>query len=70
MNNKKRIMSVANPKRVNMILICVATTLGGTGAAQAAEGYQQIEEMTVTARKRAENLQDTPIAITAFSSED
>lgn len=29
----------------------------------------QIEEVVVTARKRAENIQDLPIAITAFSSE-
>jgi iron complex outermembrane recepter protein len=30
----------------------------------------QIEEITVTARKREENLQETPIAITAFSADD
>ncbi len=29
-----------------------------------------IEEITVTARKREENLQETPIAITAFTDED
>ena len=29
-----------------------------------------IEEITVTARKREENLQDTPIAISAFSTDD
>jgi len=32
-------------------------------------GFGQIEEITVTARKREENLQNTPVAITAFSSE-
>jgi len=35
-----------------------------TGAAQA-----QIEEIVVTARKRAENLQEVPLAITAFTAE-
>jgi iron complex outermembrane receptor protein len=29
----------------------------------------QLEEIVVTARRRAENLQETPISITAFSSE-
>ncbi|MDE0158262.1 MAG: TonB-dependent receptor [Gammaproteobacteria bacterium] len=32
-------------------------------------GYSQIEEIVVTAQKREENLQDTPIAITAFTEE-
>ena len=31
--------------------------------------YPQIEEIIVTAQKRQENLQDTPIAITAFTEE-
>lgn len=31
---------------------------------------QQIEEIVVTAQKREENLQDTPIAITAFSGQN
>ncbi|WP_417624837.1 TonB-dependent receptor [Paremcibacter congregatus] len=47
------------------------------GAAQAQEAAPQeaskatnafLDEITVTARKREENLQDTPISITAFSS--
>ena len=29
-----------------------------------------LEEIVVTARKREENLQDIPIAITAFSADD
>ena len=32
-------------------------------------GYPQIEEIVVTAQKREENLQDTPIAITAFTEQ-
>ena len=31
--------------------------------------YPQIEEIVVTAQKREENLQETPIAITAFTEE-
>ena len=34
-----------------------------------AAGLAQIEEIVVTAQKREENLQDTPIAITAFTEE-
>ena len=34
-----------------------------------AVSYAQIEEIVVTAQKREENLQDTPIAITAFTAE-
>ena len=51
-------------------LITTLLTAGLTNVSFAAEeAYQQIEEITVTARKRAENLQNTPIAITAFSSQ-
>ncbi len=39
-------------------------------AALAASASAVLEEITVTARKRQESLQDTPIAITAFSEDD
>jgi outer membrane receptor protein involved in Fe transport len=42
----------------------VAAALSGTAYAQA-----QLEEITVTARKTKENLQDVPLTITAFSAE-
>ncbi|WP_234994857.1 TonB-dependent receptor [Microbulbifer donghaiensis] len=44
--------------------IAIATAISGT--AYAAE----IEEVVVTAQKRAENLQDVPIAISAFTGEN
>ena len=40
-----------------------------TGLVLPMAGYPQIEEIVVTAQKREENLQDTPIAITAFTEE-
>lgn len=51
-----------------------ATIIGGVPAAAIqAEGndtqHWAVEEIVVTARKREENLQDTPIAVTAFSGE-
>ena len=40
-----------------------------TGLLFPAVGLAQIEEIVVTAQKREENLQDTPIAITAFTEQ-
>ncbi|MDX2224570.1 MAG: TonB-dependent receptor [Rhodospirillaceae bacterium] len=45
---------------------CLATTML-TGIA--GEAFGQIEEIIVTTRKRAENLQDVPIVVTAFTAE-
>jgi outer membrane receptor protein involved in Fe transport len=47
-----------------LVAAAVATAISGTAIAQA-----QLEEVTVTARKTTENLQDVPLTITAFSSE-
>jgi iron complex outermembrane receptor protein len=54
------------PKTSARVLVsaAVAAALSGTAFAQA-----QLEEVTVTARKTTENLQDVPLTITAFSSE-
>jgi outer membrane receptor protein involved in Fe transport len=41
----------------------------GTALTGIAPAYAQIEEIVVTTRKRAENLQEVPIVITAFTSE-
>src|SRR3990170_366663 len=38
------------------------------GSSEALEGLG-LEEITVTARRREENLQDTPVAVTAFTGE-
>jgi iron complex outermembrane receptor protein len=56
---------------------------GGAGASPAAEGEPpaaeprrqparrgQVEQITVTARKREESLQQTPVSVTAFTAED
>lgn len=41
-----------------------------TGASMSAFADVMLEEVVVTARKRAESLQDVPMAISAFTSED
>src|SRR5688572_5894303 len=38
--------------------------------AQAPESMRGVEEVIVTARRRAENLQDVPIAVTAVSAQE
>ena len=47
-----------------LVASAVAAALSGNAMAQA-----QLEEITVTARKTTENLQDVPLTITAFSAD-
>lgn len=57
-----------------LLYICLVTQ-AGSALAQAAvtserrSGATALEEVTVTARRREESLQDVPIAVTAFSAE-
>ena len=46
---------------------CLATT---ALVASVAPAFAQIEEIVVTTRKRAENLQEIPIIVTAFTAEN
>ncbi|OCC24486.1 TonB-dependent receptor [Croceicoccus estronivorus] len=46
----------------------VALTWGGTAAAQEG-GDSGLQEIVVTAQKRSENLQDTPLAVSALTAE-
>ena len=52
-------------RQFNSLLLSVVAT----GLLFPAVGLAQIEEIVVTAQKREENLQDTPIAITVFTEE-
>jgi outer membrane receptor protein involved in Fe transport len=47
-----------------LVAAAVAAALSGTAVAQA-----QLEEITVTARKRTESLQEVPLTVTAFTAE-
>ena len=58
-----------NLKRKHSVpLIAGAFALALTGGATQAQSGATLEEIVVTAQKRAESLQDTPIAITALSA--
>src|SRR5690606_20174745 len=57
--------------RLSTVSIAVALVLQAPSAlAQSAAANEELEEVVVTARFRAENLQSTPLAISAFSEED
>ncbi|MBB6522399.1 iron complex outermembrane receptor protein [Pseudoteredinibacter isoporae] len=59
-----------NSASITMSLLCGGALFATSAPSFAQEGkHWQIEEVTVTARKREESLQDTPIAVTAFSGE-
>ena len=51
------------------LVLIIAFSMLPFATATAQEGAFEIEEIVVTARKRNENLQDVPIAITAFTEE-
>ncbi|AUW56995.1 hypothetical protein C1T17_01760 [Sphingobium sp. SCG-1] len=56
------------------LLICsgsaVAQTGNEAGSRPEAQPYSAIEDIIVTARRRAESLQDAPVTVTAFSGAD
>ena len=51
------------------VATAVALSLAPLASTQAQEGASEMEEVVVTARKRAESLQEVPIAITAFTEQ-
>jgi len=59
-----------NAKYMGVSALALAICNGGTAYAQDDSDNFQLEEVVVTAQKREEGLQDTPIAITAISGED
>ena len=53
-----------------LVLVTLASAFPGITAAQTAGASTKVEEITVTARKREEDLQSVPISISAFSAAD
>ena len=62
-------MSIGNQPNRTAISLAVAAALVGAGNAHAQQAKRQIEEVTVTATKVEESLQDVPIAVSALSGE-
>jgi iron complex outermembrane receptor protein len=58
-------------RRSNLVRYCVTVALGTAwvGPAIAQDQTQTLEEIVVTAQKREQNVQDVPIAISAFSGD-
>ena len=61
---------VARGAHLGAALACVAGVSSPVTVAIAQTAQQVLEEITVTARKRSESLQETPISVTAFSADD
>jgi iron complex outermembrane receptor protein len=57
---------ISNTRIFQLSLLCFL----GTGAAEVLAQAGALEEIVVTARKREESLQDTPISVMAFTSAD
>ena len=55
--------------KVKTLSLAIAVAASGSIVSTALAENLVLEEITVTARKRAESLQDTPVAVTAFSSD-
>ncbi|MBS0399725.1 MAG: hypothetical protein JSR95_13735, partial [Proteobacteria bacterium] len=65
MNTRREVILQA-PVMLSFILAVGAS--GATLAAENDSGSAQLEEITVTAQKRSESLQNVPMSISAFSS--
>ncbi|MFC6978638.1 pentapeptide repeat-containing protein [Microbulbifer taiwanensis] len=71
-NFSRAVLSRAVLSRAVLSRTVLSKTVLGAAVATAIAGgarAEQIEEVTVTAQKRTESLQEVPIAISAFSGE-
>ena len=50
--------------------LAAVVTVSPANAQEAMDGATNLEEITVTARRRSETLQDVPIAVTVMTSQD
>lgn len=53
-----------------VVMFGAAASLAASGVSLAQQADMQLDEVIVTAERRAENLQTTPIAVSALGSED
>ena len=59
----------SNLNRSGLLRLAILAALGFQGVAHAEEPASGLEEITVTAQRRTESLQDIPISVTALSAE-
>ncbi len=59
----------ASPAMTVIAVLLLSDLYPGDAFAQADPGAVRLEEITVTARKRDESLQDVPVSVSAFTSE-
>ena len=70
-NNDKSDITMSSKKIISSMLPSAALTAAGTLLMTPLFAHAQaLEEIVVTAQKREQSLQDTPIAITAFNADD
>ena len=64
-------MAKVLPRTIQLAALAAASAAGTVAYAQSSDGAQRgtIDEIVVTARKREESIQDVPLAVTAFDSE-
>ena len=62
-------MDLTYPARLQLLASAAAAALISAASPALAQDQIAIEEVVVTARKVAENLQDVPVAVTVFSGE-
>ena len=55
---------------ISLYFVSTGITHGQTEELSKTEGARVLEEIEVTARRRQESLQDTPVAVTALSQEE
>ncbi|MDE1923634.1 MAG: hypothetical protein KGI55_09435, partial [Gammaproteobacteria bacterium] len=74
--NMKAARPTIPPSHRSKLALAIAAALAGGGALHGAPALagasptDALQEIVVTARKRAENLQDVPISIDVFTSKD
>lgn len=71
MFNQKRRNSLLHPKRVSAAVALLGATafVGPAGAQDSASTPLSLEEVIVTAQRREQNLQTTPVAVTSVSEQ-
>ena len=70
MTKPNSVISSIQSQSSGRVLMAVAILATTANAVYAGEGQFALEEVIVTAQKREQSIQDVPIAITAFGSED